>query len=119
MLIKIGLFGKPKNEDMPLAEFKDDKNILKILLSQDKAKIKKLIMNVDPEELKICIQFLNIEGSGSQDVDTRRLTNKIIVNTMIDIHGEKNLAFIWLKNNIPYKTCHQIMRDWNYSGEII
>ena len=119
MLMKFGLFGKPKNEDMPLEEFNDDKNILKILLSQDKAKIKKLIMNVDPEELKICIQFLNIEGSGSQDVDTRRLTNKIIVHTMIDIHGEKNLAFIWLKNNIPYKTCHQIMRDWNYSGEII
>ena len=117
--MKFGFFGKPKNEDMPMVEFNDDNNILKIFLSQDKEKIKDLILNVDPEELKICIQFLNIEGSGSQDVDTRRLTNKAIVHTLINIHGQKSLAFIWLKNHIPYITCHQIMQDWNYSGEII
>ena len=102
-------------ENIPLQET-NPPNSIKILQSQDKKKIKQLIIDETAEnnQLKKTLRFINLKGS--KDVDERRGMNKIFMESLIDVQLGLPMSLIWLKRHLDFETSKAILSDWKIKG---
>ena len=99
-------------ENIPLQE----SNSIKILKSQNKKKIKQLIIDETAEnnQLKKSLRFINLKGS--KDVDERRGMNKTFMESLIDVQLGIPMSLIWLKRHLDFETSKAILSDWKIKG---
>ena len=102
-------------ENIPLQET-NPPNSIKILQSQDKKKIKQLIIDETAEnnQLKKTLRFINLKGS--KDVDKRRGMNKTFMESLIDVQLGIPMSLIWLKRHLDFETSKAILSDWKIKG---
>ena len=102
-------------ENIPLQERNPPKSVV-ILKSQDKKKIKQLIIDETAEnnQLKKTLRFINLKGS--KDVDERRGINKAFMESLIDIQLGLPMSLIWLKRHLDFETSKAILSDWKIKG---
>ena len=102
-------------ENIPLQEIHPP-NSINILQSQDKKKIKQLIIDETAEnnQLKKTLRFINLKGS--KDVDERRGMNKTFMESLIDVQLGIPMSLIWLKRHLDFETSKAILSDWKIKG---
>ena len=102
-------------ENIPLKEINPPDSV-KILQSQDKKKIKQLIIDESAEnnQLKKTLHFINLKGS--KDVDKRRGMNKTFMESLIDVQLGIPMSLIWLKRHLDFETSKAILSDWKIKG---
>ena len=102
-------------ENIPLEEM-NPPNGVKILQSEDKKKIKQLIIDETAEnnQLKKTLCFINLKGS--KDVDERRSMNKTFMESLIDVQLGLPMSLIWLKRHLDFETSKAILSDWKIKG---
>ena len=104
-------------ENIPLEE-RNSPTIMEILHGDDKIAIKKLISEESHEntQLKQNLRMINLDGSGLQDLDARRMVNKSFLDCLMEVQLTRPAVLIWLKKHIEFETCKTMLSDWNYSG---
>ena len=107
-----------KLERIPLKEANPTTNVIEILRSEDKTALKDLISNEEEGDTQLnqVLRMVNIDGTGPQDVKSRREINKSFMKCLISKLGRPE-ALIWIKKHLDPEFCKQILSDLNYTGQ--
>ena len=107
-----------KLERIPLKEANPTTNVIEILRSEDKTALKDLISNEKEgnTQLNQVLRMVNIDGTGPQDVKSRREINKSFMTCLIAKLGRPE-ALIWIKKHLDPEFCNSILSDMNYTGQ--
>ena len=104
-------------EIIPLKE-KHPTDVMATLHGTDKDSIKTLIRNENKSNrvLSQTLRLINMDGTGSEDLASRRQVNKSFFQCLIDVQLSRAAALVWLKKHIDPEVCDTILSDDNYSG---
>ena len=107
-----------KLEIIPLKEANPTTNVIEIFRSEDNTALKGLISNEKEgnTQLNQVLRMVNIDGTGPQDVKSRREINKSFMTCLIAKLGRPE-ALIWIKKHLDPEFCKQILSDLNYKGK--
>ena len=108
---------KQELERIPLQEVNSTTNVIEIFRSEDKTALKELISNEREGNTQInqFLRMVNIDGTGPQDVKSRRELNKSFMTCLIAKLGRPE-ALIWIKKHLDPEFCKQILSDMKYKG---
>ena len=101
-------------ENIPLQQ-KDSPSILEILVGNNEAAIKDLIIT-ENSQLKPLLCIINMKGSSIEDRTERRRINQTFLNCLVDVKGDFPSALVWLKKHLWFETCKTIRSDCKYKG---
>ena len=109
---------KQEMERIPLQEVNSTTNVIEIFRSEDKTALKELISNENEGNTQInqVLRMVNIDGTGPQDVVSRREINKSFMTCLIAKLGRPE-ALIWIKKHLDPEFCNSILSDMNYTGQ--
>ena len=109
---------KQELERIPLQEVNSTTNVIEIFRSEDKTALKELISNENEGNTQInqVLRMVNIDGTGPQDVKSRREINKSFMTCLIAKLGRPE-ALIWIKKHLDPEFCKQILSDIKYKGQ--
>ena len=107
-----------KLERIPLQEVNSTTNVIEIIRSDDKTALKELISNEKEGNTQInqVLRMVNLDGTGPQDVASRRELNKSFMTCLIAKLGRPE-ALIWIKKHLDPEFCNSILSDMNYTGK--
>ena len=109
---------KQELERIPLQEVNSTTNVIEIFRSEDKTALKELISNENEGNTQInqVLRMVNIDGTGPQDVASRREINRSFMTCLIAKLGRPE-ALIWIKKHLDPEFCNSIISDMNYTGQ--
>ena len=109
---------KQELERIPLQEVNSTTNVIEIFRSEDKTALKELISNENEGSTQInqVLRMVNIDGTGPQDVASRREINRSFMTCLIAKLGRPE-ALIWIKKHLDPEFCNSILSDMNYTGQ--
>ena len=109
---------KQELERIPLQEVNSTTNVIEIFRSEDKTALKELISNENEGNTQInqVLRMVNIDGTGPQDVASRREINRSFMTCLIAKLGRPE-ALIWIKKHLDPEFCNSILSDMNYTGQ--
>ena len=109
-----------ESERIPLQEVNSTTttNVIEIFRSEDKTALKELISNENEGNTQInqVLRMVNIDGTGPQDVASRREINRSFMTCLIAKLGRPE-ALIWIKKHLDPEFCNSILSDMNYTGQ--
>ena len=107
-----------KLERIPLIEANPTTNVIEILRREDTNALKDLISKEKEgnTQLNQVLRMVNIDGTGPQDVKSRRELNKSFMTCLIHKLGRPE-ALIWIKKHLDPEFCKQILSDLKYKGQ--
>ena len=108
-----------ESERIPLQEVNSTTtNVIEVFRSEDKTALKELISNEKEGNTQInqVLRMVNIDGTGPQDVESRREINKSFMTCLIAKLGRPE-ALIWIKKHLDPEFCNSILSDLNYTGQ--
>ena len=109
---------KQELERIPLQEVNSATNMIEIFRSEDKTSLEELISNENEGNTQInqVLRMVNIDGTGPQDVASRREINRSFMTCLIAKLGRPE-ALIWIKKHLDPEFCNSIISDMNYTGQ--
>ena len=95
--------------------------VMEVLCSGDKSAMKEIICNENGgnRELNQVLRIVNIDGSGPQDVDSRRKINKFFMNCLIETQLGLPEALIWVKKHLDPEFRDTLLSDLDYTGQYL
>ena len=93
-------------------------SVIEIFRSEDKTALKELISNENEGNTQInqVLRMVNIDGTGPQDIVSRREINRSFMTCLIGKLGRPE-ALIWIKKHLDPEFCNSILSDMNYTGQ--
>ena len=83
-----------------------------VLRSLDKTAIKDLIVE-NPSKMAKLLHMINL---GVDSIAERRSINTAFMDSLLDLELTRPATHLWLKKNVDYEICDNVLSDWNYTG---
>ena len=96
----------------------DDENVSEILYSQNEADVTNLIKSVDSDNVIFgsSLTKLNNELSGNRYRPKRKELNRFLMECLVKTESTYQLALLWLKQRVDFRTCDTVISDYNFTG---
>ena len=96
----------------------DVEAVSEILCSQNEADVTNLIKSVDSGNVIFgsSLTKLNNELSGNKYRPKRKELNRFLMECLVKTESSYQLALLWLKQRVDFRTCDTVISDYNFTG---